>query len=73
MTAKNNQFSIFKHFRDKLVKKSAQRLTTSDEINDSDADELFTMIGEQPVTFGEFNQMMEQDFETQKLKGDRYE
>lgn len=73
MTATTSQFNIFKHFRDERIKKAAQSLKTSDEITDPDADEFFTVIDGQPVTFGEFNEMMEQDFETQKLTGDRYE
>ena len=61
MTATNSKFKIFRNLRD-------QRVTT-----DPDADAFFTVMDGEPVTFGEFNARMAEDFEHQKRKGDRYE
>jgi len=74
MTATKHQFSIFNTLRNvvaKIVTRRSPEMCT--KIVDPDAEVFFTIIGGEPVTFGEFNARIEEDFEIQKLKGNQYD
>ena len=67
MTARRNLISLFGIFRAKKMPKTSNVVLNdgTDSIADPHADEHFTVLDGKPVTFREFNQIMEQHFAAQ--------